>query len=400
MDVSARGHDPRAGLERRDNARDRPVGGSRRHRDDRLPAWRERGATHEVHLAADARIDAEADRVRADLARQVEFERRVDRHDLWVLPDERRVVRAIARMELNGRVVVHELEQASRSGDETGDGPSPMDVLQFVRHHAGLDQIDDTVREHLRVDAELVLAEQAPQRGVRNRADPHLQRRAIGDQGRHLFADGVLDRRRRDRLEHVQRAVRMDERVKAIEGDERVAEGARHLLVDLRDQMASRVRGRKRRVDRGAERAVAVPVRRRQLDDRHIEREPSRREQRGNVGEKHRDEIRSSFVDRPAERRADEQGDREEAFPVFRSGKWRRPLSVHVKQLHIGEVRAPRQRLEERRRCGGRAVDEDAHAAPHTGERFVWRHRAIRPRIWHGSAPYSTLRIWLGERPS
>ena len=99
----------------------------------------------------------------------------------------------------------------------------------------------------------------------------------------------------------------MDERVKAIERDQRVAESARHLLVDLRDQISSRVRGRKRGVDRGAERAVAVPVRRRELDERHVEREPSGREQRGDVREKDRDEVGSSFLNRLSERRSDEQ---------------------------------------------------------------------------------------------
>ena len=69
-----------------------------------------------------------------------------------------------------------------------------MDVLAAVRDDAGLDEIDHAVGEHLGVDAEVVLVEQAAQHRVGNRADAHLQRRAVGDERGDVLADGVLDR--------------------------------------------------------------------------------------------------------------------------------------------------------------------------------------------------------------
>ena len=72
---------PAPGLQRGDDARHRAVRGRRRQRDDRLAARRERRAADEVHLPADAGVDAVADRVGADLAGEVDLERRVDRDD-------------------------------------------------------------------------------------------------------------------------------------------------------------------------------------------------------------------------------------------------------------------------------------------------------------------------------
>ena len=147
-----------------------------------------------------------------------------------------------------------------------------MDPLETVRHHAGLDQIHDAVGEHLGVDAEVVLAEQAPQRRIGNRADAHLQRGAIGHQRRDVSADGVLHRRRRRRREDGERPVRARERVDAREGHQRVAVRARHLRVDFGDHKARGAGGGERRVDGGAQRAVPVRIGGRELQQRDVER--------------------------------------------------------------------------------------------------------------------------------
>ena len=173
-----------------------------------------------------------------DLAGQIDLERRVDRDDVVVLADPRGVVGVIAGMELDERVVV----------DEVVEAPVPMTKLVTIRPgctclcrfviDARLDQIDDAVREHLGVDAEVVLVEQAPQHRVRNRADAHLQRRAVVHQPRHVLADRVLDGVDGRRRMHVcsGRSVWM-KAASAIERDERVAVRARHLLVDFGDDM-------------------------------------------------------------------------------------------------------------------------------------------------------------------
>jgi hypothetical protein len=68
-----------------DDARDLAAVGGRGERDDRLAAARERRAADEVHLAADARVDAVADRVGAHLTGEVDLQRGVDRDDAGFL---------------------------------------------------------------------------------------------------------------------------------------------------------------------------------------------------------------------------------------------------------------------------------------------------------------------------
>jgi hypothetical protein len=120
MNVAACRHDTCAACECGYDARHRAVGGRRGERDHGLPARGERGAAHEVHLPADPRVDPEADGVGAHLPGEIQFKCGVDRDDARVLTDERRVVRAIARMKLDRRIVVHEVVEPLRSGDEAG----------------------------------------------------------------------------------------------------------------------------------------------------------------------------------------------------------------------------------------------------------------------------------------
>ena len=178
-----------------------------------LPPARQGGAPDEVHLPANARVDAKADRVGTDLTGQVDLERRVDRHDLVVLADQRRVVGAVAGMELDERVVVHEVVEALGADDEARDDASGVDALAPVGDDARLDQIDDAVREHLGVDAEVVLVVEAAQHGVRDCADAHLQRRAVLDQRGDVLADGLLHGVDGRDGWLVQRPVGVDERV-------------------------------------------------------------------------------------------------------------------------------------------------------------------------------------------
>ena len=55
-----------------------------------------------------------------------------------------------------------------------------------------LDEAHDAVGEHLGVDAEVVVVGERAEHRVRDRADAHLQRRAVGDQARHVSADRAV----------------------------------------------------------------------------------------------------------------------------------------------------------------------------------------------------------------
>ena len=122
------------------------------------PALRgERRAAHEVHLAADARVERVADRVGDDLAGQVDLDRGVDRDHPAERADDVGVVREVDRPHLDHRVVVDELVQAGRAHEERRDDLAAVALLGGAGDDAGLDEVDDRVGEHLGVDPEVAL---------------------------------------------------------------------------------------------------------------------------------------------------------------------------------------------------------------------------------------------------
>ena len=213
---------------------------------------------------------------------------------------QRGVVGAVAGMELDERVVVDEVEEPLRADHEAGDDAPRVHVLPAVGDRAGLDEVDDAVGEHLGVDAEVVLVgrgARAPRRGWRRcpsaasrrrppggpRCSPMAPRPAVGGRGACACSGRSV----------------CDERGEPIDVDQRVAVRARHALVDLGDDVARRVRGGQGRVDRRAERAVAVAVGRRELDQRDVERRSPATEQPRDVGEEDRDEVGAPLRRRP-----------------------------------------------------------------------------------------------------
>ena len=95
-------------------------------------------------------------------------------------PDDVRVVREVDRAHLDHRVVVDEVVEPPRAHQECGHDLAAVALLARPGDHAGLDEIDDRVREHLGMDPEIAVVAQG-QRGRRgDRSDPELQRRASG----------------------------------------------------------------------------------------------------------------------------------------------------------------------------------------------------------------------------
>ena len=383
--VAARGHHAGAGGEFRDDARDlaAPAGG--RQRDDRLAAAREGGAADEVHLPADARVDAMPERVGHHLARQVHLDGRVDGHHARIAPDDRRVVGAVTGVKFDREVVVHEVEQPAGADDEARRRTSGVHLLVLVGDDAALDQVDEAVGEHLRVHAEVVLVGQAREHRVGNGADAHLQGGAVLDEAGDDFADARLDRILRAGAVLGKRAIRVDERVDAVERNGGVAVRARHLLVDFGDDEARAVDGGARRIDRRAERAEAVGVGRGQLHERDVERHASRREQRRNVREEDRHEIGAPLLDGRAHAGAGEQGDGVEALGL--AGRRPRGVTreVQVVETDVLEVVARGEGFEQGRGRRGRSLDEYPRAAAHEGEGVGGRDGARAPVsvAWH-----------------
>ncbi len=68
-----------------------------------------------------------------------------------------------------------------------------MEFLTRAGDHAGFDEVDHAIGEHLRMDAKVAMPGQRLQYRVGHGADAHLQGRAVIDQGRDMFRDRVMD---------------------------------------------------------------------------------------------------------------------------------------------------------------------------------------------------------------
>ena len=238
-----------------------------------------------------------SERIGADLAGEVELDRRVDRGDSRVAANHRRVVRLVTAVEGNQRVVVDEVEHARRAANERGHHLSGMNRLEAIGHDTFPDQVDQTVGEELRVHAKVVLVRQSCDQGVHDAADAELQRGTVVDEGGDLRADGGGHRGRRVRVIAMKRPVGDGVGGNALERHHGVAGGTRHLPVDFGEDQRCRIDGGPCGVDRRAEGAVAVDIRRRELHDRDVERDRPAPEQPGDVGEEDRDVVRAPVGD-------------------------------------------------------------------------------------------------------
>src|SRR4051794_21603329 len=99
-------------------------------------------------------------------------------------------------MQLDARVVVDEVVDALRADDERADDLASVQRLAGASDDAGLDQVDNAIREQLGVDPELVVVPEGRGCRVRDRPNPELERRAVLDQSGDVPADSPLLSRR------------------------------------------------------------------------------------------------------------------------------------------------------------------------------------------------------------
>ena len=105
----------------------------------------------------------------------------------------------------------------------------------------------------------------------------------------------------------VRRDVDLDAEVDVVDVDEAVAERPRHRPVELDDDRRGGADGRVHRLDARPERAEAVGVGRRRVDEHDVERQRAALEQARDVGQEDRHVVGASLVDRGAGIRPDEQ---------------------------------------------------------------------------------------------
>lgn len=94
-------------------------------------------------------------------------------------------------MHLDEWVVVDEVVEAFRSHDERADELPATQRLPQRRDDAALDEVDDAVREHLRMNAEAAVAAELGEHGVRDRSDAELQRVTVADESGDSLSDGA-----------------------------------------------------------------------------------------------------------------------------------------------------------------------------------------------------------------
>jgi hypothetical protein len=150
--------DAAAGAQARDDARDAAFLGGGVEGDDRLAVRGARRAAVEVDLPADARVELAAQRVGGHLPGEVDLEGDVDRHLAVLATDDERIVHVLRRVEREGRVVVHVVVETAAAEAEAGHHLVAVDRLLAAGRDPGLDQVDHRVREHLGVDAEVLLS--------------------------------------------------------------------------------------------------------------------------------------------------------------------------------------------------------------------------------------------------
>ena len=310
--------------------------------DDRLAARRAGGAAIEVHLPADAGVEQRAERIRADLAGEVDLQGDVDGDLLVLLGDDERVVDVFRRMEREPRVVVDVVVEPPGSHAEAGDDLALIERLAAPVDGARLDQLDDGVGEHLGVDAEVLLVLEVRHHRLRNRADAELDRRVVLDQGGDVFADLARFRVRLGHLHLDQRRVGGHEHVDVVDVQEPVAQRARHVGVDLGDDEAGVLRGALDDVDGDPEAAHAPAVRRAHLDEGYIQRQLAGREQAGNVGQEDGRVVPQSFLDDLADVVGDEEAVDAEVFRQRLVRVRRVARSQQVDDGRVGKLAAAR----------------------------------------------------------
>jgi len=157
----------------------------------------------------------------------------------------------------------------------------------------------------------------------------------------------------------------------------------RHVRVDLRDDQR---RGLHRRLDdvhADAQAHVAVHVRRRHLNERHVDFHHAFAEQIGHVGQKDRRVIGHARVDRVAGIVADEKGVVPEVGLETNVGVGRHAHRPHVKNFGVEQrfrvgLNVIDQQLDQALRLAAGRPDEDARATVDLGKDPLFRNELFR----------------------
>src|SRR6266566_1386257 len=157
-----------------------------RNRDDRLSSFGPRSTSEKVHLPADAAVELIPDRVGTYLAGEINLQRGVYCHHVVIAGNQSRIIGVCGWVELEYRIVIHELEHLSCPQRESNNDLARLVVLARAGDHASFDQRDYSIRYQLAVNAQILAVHEKGENCVGNPPNPGLQHCPILDQARHI----------------------------------------------------------------------------------------------------------------------------------------------------------------------------------------------------------------------
>jgi hypothetical protein len=152
------------------------------------------------------------------------------------LRDVLRGVGVVDGPELDAGVLVHEVVEALATDRGGRDDPVPVRELAGARDDAPLDQVDETLCEQLGVHTKVGMIPEHAEDLVRQHAYPDLQRRAVRDALGDVLQEPIVYLAHRAGREFREGIVGLAPACDLADVHLVLAEGPRHLVVDLEKQ--------------------------------------------------------------------------------------------------------------------------------------------------------------------
>src|SRR5262245_6293046 len=243
--------------------------------DDGLATGGARRTTDETRLRGHSAVELAFELVDADLARQIDRKGLCDRNHARLAGHLLGMAHLIDGKEMEPRIIVDKVVEPARSQAVAGDDPIAITRFAAASHYAGLDQIHEPVGDDVAMDAEVAPIPEMTQRLIWDPAQADLQGRAVlddrGDIACHTLCD-VADLRMEVLSD---RRINFYYRIKSVEMTRALAVGARHRWIDLRDNRARNAQDCGREIHGHPEADEAPRIRRGNLKQSHIDRQPS-----------------------------------------------------------------------------------------------------------------------------
>ncbi len=214
---------------------DRPSAVHRGQAHDRASAGAAAGGEVEDRHGAHSAEQTPVGGLAADLAGQIGGEGLGDGHQSVLPHDHLGGAHLLDRAKREHRIVGDPLVQFRGPHGQAAHHLAPPHRLRATRHHTGVDEVDDSVRDHLAMHAEVASSAQELQHLRRDGAQPDVQRRSVIDQACHVARDLLRVRARCRRSVLGQLPLDADHGIEGGDRDLRVSLHTRHRFIDLCD---------------------------------------------------------------------------------------------------------------------------------------------------------------------